>query len=80
MYECRANDEYVSFIGGKLFWLLQLGYLVLPSLFIIATILISPVLYQVDFGRVAILLSLFMGGVTNLFFFIRVAIGIFDEI
>ena len=58
MYECRANDEYISFVSSKLFWILQLIYVAIPGVLIATIILISPVLYQVDFGRVIILLKL----------------------
>jgi hypothetical protein len=54
MYECRANDEYISFVAAKLFWILQLVYILLPGVMIATTFVISPVLYQVDFGRVLI--------------------------
>lgn len=32
-FECRANDEYLSFTWAKLFWIVQLGYTISPFLF-----------------------------------------------
>ena len=34
-FECRANDAYVSFSWGKLFWIIQALYTVAPLLFMV---------------------------------------------
>jgi hypothetical protein len=35
MFECRANDEYLSFVWGKLFWVVQFLYTILPFIMIL---------------------------------------------
>lgn len=39
MFECRANDDYVSFMWGKIFWAILIVYSLLPLFMILVGVL-----------------------------------------
>lgn len=46
-FETRINEDYVSTTTSKLFWLLQLGYVVIPIIHLVTIIIISPNLQRI---------------------------------
>lgn len=51
-FESRINEEYNNVIYMKLFWIIQVVYLIIPIVDITTTIIISPNIYRVNFGKV----------------------------
>lgn len=48
MFEVRINPEYVSPVNSKLFWIMQMAYIVVPVVDLGTTIVIAPNLYRVS--------------------------------
>lgn len=57
MFESRMNEEFNNIIYSKLFWIIQIVYLIIPIVDITTTIIISPNIYRVNFGKVTSSLS-----------------------
>lgn len=74
MFECRGNEEYLSGVGPKLFWLILLVYTIFPLLMIVLAITQSPFRF-INFDSVIVSIGVLLGGGSNFFFFYQAQKG-----
>lgn len=79
MFECRANEEYVSLAGTKMFWLVLMAYTVFPMIMVVLGIVQAPLVF-INFTMIIISIGILIGGGSNLFFFYQAQGGKFRPI
>jgi hypothetical protein len=57
MFETRINSEYMNAINSKLFWIVQIIYIIVPIVELSTSILIAPNLYRISYPNVLLTLS-----------------------
>ena len=74
MFECRANEEYISGIGPKLFWLMLLVYTVFPLIMVVLGLVQAPLIF-IRFDGIIVSLGILAGAGANLFFYSQASAG-----
>lgn len=74
MFECRANEEYISGVGPKLFWLMLLVYTVFPLITIVLGLIQAPFIF-IPINSIIVSLGILTGAGANLFFYSQASAG-----
>ena len=74
MFECRANEEYISGVGPKLFWLILLVYTVFPVIMIVLGLTQAPFIF-IPINSIIVSSGILIGAGANLFFFSQASAG-----